>query len=64
MTENPPVQIYPNKIKNRIVSKIKTAYKLELLTPETTRLLRNTKKDVDVDENSKNAPKLESLKLI
>ena len=64
MTENPPVQIYPNKIKNRIVSKIKTAYKLELLTPETTRLLRNTKKDVDVDENSKNVPKLESLKLI
>ena len=24
LTENPPVQIYPNKIKNRIVFKIKT----------------------------------------
>ena len=35
LTENPPVQIYPNKIKNRIVFKIKTGYKLELLTPET-----------------------------
>ena len=30
LTENPPVQIYPNKIKNRIVFKIKTSYKLEL----------------------------------
>ena len=30
LTENPPVQIYPNKIKNRIVFKIKTGYKLEL----------------------------------
>ena len=35
LTENPPVEIYPNKIKNRIVFKIKTCYKLELLTPET-----------------------------
>ena len=31
-TENPLVQIYPNKIKNRIVFKIKIGYKLELLT--------------------------------
>ena len=44
LTENPPVQIYPNKIKNRIVFKIKTGYKLELLTPETMRLLGSTKK--------------------
>ena len=35
LTENPPIQIYPNKIKNRIVFKIKTGYKLELLTLET-----------------------------
>ena len=44
VTENLPIQIYPNKIKNRIVFKIKTAYKLELLTPETIRLLGSTKK--------------------
>ena len=43
-TLNPPVQIYPNKIKNRIIFKIKTGYKLELLTPETMRLLGSTKK--------------------
>ena len=35
LTENPPVQIYVNKIINRIVFKIKTGYKLELVTPET-----------------------------
>ena len=44
LTENPPVQIYPNKIKNRIVFKIKGGYKLELLTPKTMRLLGSTKK--------------------
>ena len=33
VTENAPIQIYPNKIKNRIIFKIKTSYQLELLTP-------------------------------
>ena len=64
MTKNPSVQIYPNKIKNRIVFKIKTGYKLELLTPETMRLLGSTKIDVDSDKNSKNVPKLESVEVI
>ena len=64
MTKNPPVQIYPNKIKNRIVFKIKTGYKLELLTPETMRLLGSTKKDVDSDKNSENVPKLESVEVV
>ena len=58
LTENPPVQIYPNKIKSRIVFKIKTCYKLELLTPETMKLLGSTKKDADSDKNSENVPKL------
>ena len=38
IADNPPVQIYVNKIKNRIVFKIKTRYKLELLTEETMQL--------------------------
>ena len=58
LTENPPIQIYPNKIKNRIVLKIKTGYKFKLLTPETMRLLGSTKKYVDSDKNSKNLPKI------
>ena len=51
LIEDPPVEIYPTKIKNRIVFKIKTGYKLELLSPETMRLLVSTKKDVDKDKN-------------
>ena len=39
LTENPSIQIYPNKIINKIVFKIKTGYKLELLTLETMKLL-------------------------
>ena len=64
LTENLPVQIYMNKIKNRIVFKIKTGYKLELLTPETMKLLGSTKKDVDKDKNGENVPKLESVEVV
>ena len=63
MTENPLIQIYPNKIKN-FVFKINTGYKLELLTPETMTLLGSTKKDVDADKNSENVPKLESVEVV
>ena len=50
LTENPSIQIYTNKIKNRIIFKIKTGYKLELLTPETIKLLGSTKKVADKDK--------------
>ena len=63
LTENLPVQICVNKIKNRIVYKIKTDYKLELLTPETMKLLGSTKKDVDKDKDEENIPKLESVEV-
>ena len=42
--ENSPIKIYINKLKNRIVSKIKTGYKLELLTEETMKLLGSKKR--------------------
>ena len=45
--DNPPVQIYVNKIKNRIVFKIKAGYKLELLPEETMQLLGSSKKVID-----------------
>ena len=64
LTENPPIQIYSNEIKNRIVFKIKTGYKLELLTPETIKLLASTKRDVDLDKNSENVPKLGSAEVV
>ena len=53
LTENAPVQIYPNKNKNRIVFKIETGYKLELLSSETMKLLGSTKKDVDQVKDAK-----------
>ena len=40
--DNPSVRIYVNKIGNRITFTIKTGYYLELLTPETIKLLVNT----------------------
>ena len=64
LTEHPPVEIYPNKMKNRIVFKIKIGYKLELLTPETMRLLGSTKKDVDANKNREIVPKLESVEVV
>ena len=53
-----------NKIKNRIVFKIKTGYKLELLTPETMKLLGSTKKMCDKDKDGENVPKLESVEVV
>ena len=35
IADNPPLQIYVNKIKNRIAFKIKTGYKLQLLSIKT-----------------------------
>ena len=55
-----PIRIYVNKIKNRIVFKIKTGYKLELLTNETMDLLGDGP-IIDKDKNSSNLPKLEQV---
>ena len=57
------MQIYTNKIKNRIVFKIKTGYKLEL-SLETMKLLGSTKKDVDQDKDREDVPKLESVEVV
>ena len=64
LTENLPIKIYPNTIKNRIIFKIKSGYKLELLTPETMNLLGSTKKVVDQSKNGENVPKLESVDVV
>ena len=60
--ENAPILIYTNTINtinNRIVFKIKSGYKLELLSKETMKLLGSTKDIIDADKNSENVPKLE-----
>ena len=55
MTDSQSIKIYSNKIKNRIVFKIKNGYKLELLTPETMKLLGSTNKVADKDTNSESS---------
>ena len=60
LTENPLIQIYPNKIKNRSIFKIKTGYKIELLIPEIKRFLGSTNKDVDKYKDDEKLPNLES----
>ena len=62
--ENPPIQIYQNKIKIRIVFKIKSCYKLELLFLETMKLLGSRKQDVDKDKDGEDLPKLESVEVV
>ena len=64
IADNPPVQIYVNKIKSRTVFKIKTGYKLELLTKETIQLLESEKKDVDKSKNGELVPRLETVEVV
>ena len=58
-TDNPSIRIYVNEIENKITFKIKTAYYLVLLTPETMKLFGSTKSKTTKDKNSKNVPPLE-----
>ena len=62
--ENAPILIYANTINNRIVSKIKTGYKLELLSKETMKLLGSTKDIIDSDKNKENVPRLENVEVV
>ena len=59
-----PVLIYVNEINNRIVFKIKSGYKLELLSKKTMRLLGSSADTIDGDKNSELVPKLESVDLV
>ena len=57
--DNPSVKIYVNKIENRFIFRIRNGYSLELLTPETKKLLGSTENKITKDKNSKNVPHLE-----
>ena len=62
--ENTPIPIYANTINNRIVLKIKTGYKLELLSKETMKLLVSISSIIDADKNSENIPRLENVEVV
>ena len=62
--DNPPIRIYVNKTENRIKFKIKSGYYLELLTPETMKLLGSTESKITKDKNGENVPHLEVAELV
>ena len=62
--ETVPILIYANTINNRIVFKIKSRYKLELLSKEKLKLLGSTKNIIDSDKNSENVPRLENVEVV
>ena len=62
--DKPSVKIYVNKIENRITFKIKNGYSLELLTPETMKLLGSTKNKITKDKNGENVPHLEITEVV
>ena len=64
IAETTLILIYANKISNRIVFKIKTGYKLELLSKETMKLLGSTKDTIDADKNSENVPRLVNVEVV
>ena len=63
-TDKPSIQIYVNKIENRITFKIKNGYSLELLTKETTKLLGSTKNKITKDKNGEKVPHLEITEVV
>ena len=64
IADNPPVQIYVNKIKSRIIFKIKTGYKLELLTEETVQLLGSSKKVIENNKDGEIVARLEAVEVV
>ena len=62
--DNLSIKIYVNKIENGIPFKIKTGYYLELLTPETMKLLGSTDNKITKGKNVENVPHLEITEVI
>ena len=56
--------MYINRFENRITFKFKNGYYLELLTPETMKLLGSTESKITKDKNSENVPHLEIVELV
>ena len=61
--DKPSVQIYVNKIENRVTFKIKNGYSLELLTLETMKLRGSTETKLK-DKSGENVPHLEITEVI
>ena len=55
--------MYTNEVRNRLNFKIKTGYKLELLTKETQKILGDGPL-IDKDKNSDNVPQLDKVEYV
>ena len=62
--DKPLVQIYVNKIENRVTFKIKNGYSLELLILETMKLLGSTENKITQDKSGENVLHLEITKVV
>ena len=62
--DNPSIRIYVNKIENRITFTIKNGYYLELLTPDTMKLLASTESEITKDKNGENVLHLGLTELV
>ena len=62
--DNPSIKIYVNKIENRITFEIRSGYYLEILTPETMKLLGSTESKITKNKNGENVPHLEVAELV
>ena len=56
--------MYVNRIEKRITFKTKNRYYLELLTPETMKLLGSTESKITKNKNGENVPHLEVVELV
>ena len=63
-TDKTLVQIYVNKIENRVTFKIKDRYSLEHLTTETIKLLGNSENKITTQKNGENVPHLEMTEVV
>ena len=63
-TDKPSVEIYVNKIENRITFKVRDGYNLELLIPERIKLLGSTESKTTKDKNGENVPHLEITEVV
>ena len=62
--DDPSIRIYANKTEIRVTFKIKTGYYLELLTPETMKLLGSAENKITKDKNGENVPHLEITEVV
>ena len=58
------IQIYVNKIANRVTFKLKTGITLELMTPETQALLGSSEKIVTGNKNGELVPEMEITEVV